>query len=108
LTMRNLPSGRAIAFTTELVGVSLTDPEQFVDLFDFAWIDTFNGTAGGISTTANSIDVDPLSGTGGITITSVNGVDVPEPATLVLLCAGLLVLGLVKRGRSLANPFGGT
>ena len=58
-------SVEALAFTTELTGVPFSTSAPPVDLFDFTWIDTFNGTSGGIFRTANLLGVDPGSGTGG-------------------------------------------
>ena len=88
-----------LAFMTELVGVPLSDPSHPVGLFPFTWIDTFNGTSGGIPKLANLSDVDPGSGTGGVTLLSVNGVDVdvPEPSTFVLLGAALFGLRASRR-----------
>jgi hypothetical protein len=83
------PAGSFLGFTTQLVGI-LPDGSAY-PLPDFwTWTDTFNGTSGGISTTANFLPVDAGSGTGGITITSETGVDVstPEPSSVALVCLG--------------------
>jgi hypothetical protein len=93
-------SDTPLMFTTELVGEPIDDPNQPVDLFNFTWIDSFNGTAGGITpTTANLNPIDPGSGTGGITLEAVDGVPVPEPSTLTLLSASVLCFWLMRRPR---------
>jgi hypothetical protein len=74
-----------LEFTTSLVGVlpgNLPGPT----LYTFTWIDTFDGTVGGVEVTKNILPVDAGSGTGGITIVSQG---IPEPATLAMLVVGV-------------------
>jgi hypothetical protein len=74
-----------LEFTTSLVGVlpgNLPGPT----LYTFTWIDTFDGTVGGVEVTKNNLPVDAGSGTGGITIVSQG---IPEPATLAMLVVGV-------------------
>jgi hypothetical protein len=63
--------GAQINFTTHLAGIN--SDGSAVDLgIGYTWTSNFNGTFGGIATTASYGPVDPGSGVGGITITSVN------------------------------------
>jgi len=86
------------------VGQSCPTGEACYEILDyFDWTDTFNGTAGGISTAASySGSVDPGSGAGGITLIDVNGVAVsavPEPSALAVMIPAILLIGCVKRRR---------
>jgi len=56
----------------------------------FTWFDTFNGTAGGISTSASDLStpVDPGSGTGGITVTGVQNTMMVQPPSTQTLTSG--------------------
>lgn len=99
------PSGSFIAFTTALVGVVHSDVLGLLQsdvvgprLFQWSWTDTFNGTAGGIATTKNSLTVDSGSGTGGITITSINGVPLTViPSTQIATTASGLAYSRVSQ-----------
>jgi hypothetical protein len=76
----------------------------------FEWIDTFNGTAGGFSKSANAVPADPGSGAGGITIISINGIAVPEPSSLVLMVSSigllwLFILRLTSRSYRVSPSF---
>jgi hypothetical protein len=88
-----------LAFTTQLVGVR--DGQDYDPLPAwFAWIDTFNGASGGLTSTPEKIfPVDPGSGSGGITITSVNGIpvaSVPEPSGMTIFL-GIIYLSVIQR-----------
>lgn len=63
-----------LGFTTHLVGIVGLLPGAAVQDtgVGFSWIDTFNGTSGGISVLNSPGPVDLGSGTGGITITNVS------------------------------------
>jgi hypothetical protein len=102
---QSAPSVSALDFTTELVGVDSAGGMHL--LFDFTWIDTFNGTSGGIARTTSDVSVDPGSGTGGITVLEINGAPfgVPEPSTLALLASGIAALGLLTRCKRLPHAF---
>jgi hypothetical protein len=70
----------------------------------FDWTDTFNGTAGGISSSTNYLGlIDPGSGAGGITITSLDGAPVfsavPEPSSIGLLIFAILGVSGIRRMR---------
>jgi hypothetical protein len=85
-----LPSGTAISFFTELAGITASGPVFFPEDI-FTWTDSFNGTSGGISVTANNAPVDANSGSGGIVVTSIDGVaTVAEPPAWTLFMIGLL------------------
>ena len=60
-----------IGFTTHLAGIK-ADGTPFDLGIGYTWTSNFNGTFGGISTTASTGPVDPGSGTGGITVINVN------------------------------------
>ena len=110
------PPGTAAEFTTQLVGVlpDYLDGSDCLALgtcvnlgLDFDWSDTFNGTSGGITRTANDLPVDPGSGIGGIVIRAVsNGVTVvgssaiPETSTWAMLLIGFAGLGYAGFRRS--------
>ncbi len=72
---KTAPAGSKLAFTTHLVGIVGALPGAGVldTGVGFSWIDTFNGTSGGIAVLNAYLPVDRGSGTGGITITNVNG-----------------------------------
>lgn len=66
----NAPAGSKVLFSTNLAGV-LADGSP-VDLgVGFTWSSNFNGTSGGVVSTANLLPADPGSGTGGITVTGI-------------------------------------
>jgi hypothetical protein len=96
-------AGSVLAFTTQLVGVSTTGADIPLSdrglnplLDSFTWIDSYNGTSGGISTTKNDLPVDLDTGTGEITVLSVNGTVVSEPTPLTILAPGFLFLLLMR------------
>jgi hypothetical protein len=102
-------SGGFIIFSTELVGVvPCTDPETQTcslsgfapgaDLFNFSWIDNFDGTIGGATGPflSNTLLADPDSGTGGVTIT---GEDVPEPSGAAIFIPLFLCCILITNRR---------
>lgn len=86
----------------------------------FSWTSTFNGTSGGIVTTASYLPIDPGSGLGGVTVTNmvettdyepftvttVNdapiGAAVPEPSSIAMLPAALCFLWVVVRRKKWA------
>jgi hypothetical protein len=69
------PAGSYLGFATQLVGIIGTYPFAYVQPtgIGFSYIDTFNGTSGGIAVTNSVAPVDPNSGSGGATITRFNG-----------------------------------
>ena len=64
------PAGSVIAFSTDLVGIQPDGTPMDLGI-GFTWTDNYNGTSGGVATTASVGPVDPGSGTGSITITGV-------------------------------------
>ncbi|HEX3416001.1 MAG TPA: hypothetical protein VHT21_06300, partial [Stellaceae bacterium] len=56
-TFTRAPPGSFLEFTTDLVGVVSGFPGPV--LFQWTWIDTFNGTSGGIGVLSNDLPVDP-------------------------------------------------
>jgi len=62
--------GESIGYSTMLAGINADGSASTVGI-GFNWSDSYNGTNGGIATTASTGPVDPGSGTGGITIISV-------------------------------------
>ena len=73
------PPGSYLRFTTRLVGVLFgSQPSQ--PLFEWSWIDNFNGLSGGIARLNSDIQVDSGSGTGGILVTAIDGVPQTPPA----------------------------
>lgn len=72
------PDGSYLGFSTQLVGIIGTYPFAFVQPtgVGFSYIDTFNGTSGGIAVINSVRPVDPNSGTGGATLTKFN----PNPS----------------------------
>jgi hypothetical protein len=85
------PDGSYLGFLTELVGIT-SNGTPSAPLASFQWVDTFNGTSGGIATAASDLPADPDSGYGGITIVAIDGVSVPEPSSILLFAQALLVL----------------
>jgi hypothetical protein len=69
------PVGSYLGFSTQLVGIIGTYPFAYVQPtgIGFSYIDTFNGTSGGVAVTNSAAPVDPHSGTGGVTTTQFNG-----------------------------------
>jgi hypothetical protein len=69
------PPDSYLSFSTQLVGIIGTYPFAYVQPtgIGFSYIDTFNGTSGGIAVTNSVSPVDPHSGTGGVTVTQFNG-----------------------------------
>jgi hypothetical protein len=95
------PDGSYLEFVTDLAGIN-PDGTPSSPLASFDWTDAFNGTVGGIATTASNLPADPDSGSGGITIVSIDGVPVPEPSSLLLLAQPALILiafALFRTGR---------
>jgi hypothetical protein len=64
------PRGSHLGFTTHLAGVKADGTGLDLGL-GYTWTSNFNGTFGGIATTASYMPADPGSGEGGIIITSV-------------------------------------
>jgi len=92
------PPGSYIGFQTSLVGIN-TDGSSGPPLFTWTWTDTFNGTAGNISSLVTKYPVDPGSGVGNVSITSINGVPVPPiiPPTQVSTTASGLAYSRVTK-----------
>jgi hypothetical protein len=91
-----VPAGTESLFTTELIGI-LSGTNIGLPLFDWQWIDTFNGTSGGITKLNNFDPVDLGSGSGGITVIDVNGASVvPEPPSLTILIFGIVSSVFIK------------
>ncbi len=69
------PPGSYLGFSVQLVGIIGTYPFAYVQPtgIGFSYIDTFNGTSGGIAVTNSVKPVDPNSGTGGVTVTQFTG-----------------------------------
>jgi len=65
----NADRGSALGFETHLAGI-LPDGSPLDLGIGFTWEATFNGSSGGINSTANLKVVDPGSGTGGNTVTA--------------------------------------
>lgn len=80
------PEGSYLGFQTNLVGIGRDGSATNISGFD--WIDTFNGTSGGISRAGNPFPVDPGSGTGGITIIRIRKNLYTPPNSLPTLEAG--------------------
>jgi hypothetical protein len=90
--------------TSEGLGPSAPIPFLFNDIEVTAvdWVDTFNGTAGGIGVLSNLGPIDPGSGSGGITLVyapTPTRLPVPEPSTLAVLSVGLILISIIWRRR---------
>jgi hypothetical protein len=99
------PPGSFLEFTTDLLGVVSGFPGPV--LSQWTWIDTFNGTSGGIGVLSNDLPVDPGSGTGGIAILDVNTpatASVPEPGTFPMLVTSVMGLFVYVRFRRRVCP----
>jgi len=64
------PRGSYLGFTTHLAGVNSDGTGADLGI-GYTWTSNYNGTTGGVATTASVLPVDPGSGEGGITIVSV-------------------------------------
>ena len=95
------PAGSYVRFKTVLVGVVGLSPGAIPSppLFEWEWIDSFNGTSSGsIAQLSGNRSPDPTTGTGGIAITVVNGIALnPISSTQIAIMASGLAYSRVSQ-----------
>jgi hypothetical protein len=93
------PENSYMGFTTNFVGVNLSDGSPSPPLFSWTYVSNYNGTVGGIGVFSGFLPPDPGSGVGNVTITSINGVPVPPiipPAQVRTTASGLAYSRVTK------------